>query len=156
MVEGNAALVGVENLPLAEVGRIFGSAIGRREQGFGKRLGQRASRDGDAKDGRIAREGGPLRVEDVLAEVRGEVLVDVREGVEVGGFAHVAGCLCEGEREDDAIEERSRSSDGVVGGKKQKEIEERWEEDRWRAWRRRGVESECVAVTYRAGGRFYR
>lgn len=30
--------------------------------------------------------------------------------------------------------------------RKQKEIEESRKEDRWRAWRRRGVESECVAV----------
>lgn len=118
MIEGNAALVGVEDLPLAEVGRVLGSAIGGREQGFGERLGQRASRDGDAEDGRIASEGSPLRVEDVFAEVRGEVLVDVREGVEVGGFAHVAGCVCEGEREEDAVEERS----GSIGGRNRRRL----------------------------------
>jgi hypothetical protein len=93
--ERHAALVGVEDLPLAEIGAVGFVAGAGGEKGFCEDFGQRAAGDGDA-EGVVAFDGFVLRFEDVAAEVGREVFVDVREGVEVYGAAsHVCGWECE-------------------------------------------------------------
>ena len=87
-------LVGVEDLPLAEVGAVRGvRGVGRDEQGFGEDLGERAAGDSDA-EGVVALDGFVLSLEDVAAEVRREVFVDVGELVEVNRAAS-HGCDCD-------------------------------------------------------------
>lgn len=87
--ERDAALVGVEDLPLAEVG---GGVVVGGEEGFGEDFGEGAAGDGDA-EGVVAGDGFVLGFEDVFAQVGREVLVDVGEGVEVDGAAsHGCGC----------------------------------------------------------------
>jgi hypothetical protein len=92
--ERHAALVGVEDLPLAEIGAVGFVAGAGGEKGFCEDFGQRAAGDGDA-EGVVAFNGFVLRFEDVAAEVGREVFVDVCEGVEVYGAAsHGCGCVC--------------------------------------------------------------
>lgn len=91
VVERDDAFVGVENFPLGKVGSVFGSAIGRREEGFGESFGERTSGDGYAKGSVVTAEGFVLGFEDVLSQVRSQVLVDVGEGVETRWATHGVG-----------------------------------------------------------------
>jgi hypothetical protein len=93
--EGHAALVGVEDFPLAEVRAVVFVTRTGCQEGFGEDFGQRAAGDGDAECV-VALFGFGLGFEDVFAQVGREVFVDVREGVEVYGAAsHVCGWECE-------------------------------------------------------------
>ncbi|KAI7197821.1 6-phosphogluconolactonase [Hortaea werneckii] len=81
--ERYAALVGVEDLPFAEVNLVLWASG--------------AARDSNAEDV-VALEGFILGVEDVLAKIRRKLVVHAREGVEVHRSAH--GCCQEWRRLD--------------------------------------------------------
>lgn len=71
VIEGHGALVGEEDLPFCELGRVIGRAIGGGEEGLCESLGEGATRDGDF-EGVVAGKAGFLAVQNVGAEVGGK------------------------------------------------------------------------------------
>nr|POE77455.1 upf0656 protein [Quercus suber] len=91
MIERHAALIGVEDLPLLELDAVVGVlGGGRGEEGFGQRLGEGAAGDGDAED-IVTFDGFGLLLEDILAEVGGQIIVDRGEGEEARWTTHGGG-----------------------------------------------------------------